>query len=150
MKSIYRIILGIVIYSTALLSCRKPQALNYVSTTNWNVKQEGFVKTHLAAEVRYYNPNRYPLRLKNANLDVYVADNFLGHYELDSTLVLPGRDTFMLPVQMTVETAKLLKAGLALLKEDVKVRVDGTVKVGRGAFFINVPLNYEGIQKIKL
>lgn len=150
MNSKARIAIGILIAGTALMSCRKPQGLEYVSTGGWKIQQEGFTKTHVAAEVRYFNPNKFPLRLKNADLDVYVADNFLGHYQLDSTLILPGRDTFMLPVQMTVETAKLLKVGLALLNEDVKVRVDGNIKVGRGAIFVNVPLNYEGIQKIKL
>lgn len=144
-------IVGIIaVLSTAIIACKKPKGLEYVSTTGWKVEQEGLLNTTIHAEVRYYNPNRYPLQMKKANCDVFVNETFMGHFDLDSLLTLPAKDTFMIPVKMKTETVKLLKAGVAFLDKEVKVRVNGNVKVGRSGVFLNVPLSYEGIQKIEL
>jgi len=36
------------------------------------------------------------------------------------------------------------------LNPDVKVKITGTAKAGRGSFFLNVPIDYEGTQHIEV
>ena len=140
---------GVIMAASLFLSCGKPKDLQYVSTTNWGIEQMGSKQTTINAEVRYFNPNSFALQLKKADCDVFVEDKFLGHFELDTLLRMPAKDTFMIPVSLQTETGKLLGAGIALLKKEVKVRVNGNVKVGRSGIFMNVPLQYEGIQRIE-
>jgi hypothetical protein len=36
------------------------------------------------------------------------------------------------------------------LNRRVKMRIKGSAKAGRGGLFINVPIDYEGVQRIEL
>lgn len=90
--------------------------------------------------------------MKRAEVDVYVNSNFFGHSILDSTIKIPRKDTFYLPVQMTVNMAN---TAIGLIQtfgggqQEVMIKLDGKARIGRGGFFINYPIKYEGPQKLK-
>jgi LEA14-like dessication related protein len=106
----------------------------------------------VTADVEYFNPNKYPLTMKSAEVDVYINNTYFGKTILDSTIHIPGKDTFLLPVLLKVEmtnTAMQLIQVITRGQEDVLVKMEGRARVGRGGFFINYPIHYEGMQKIK-
>lgn len=131
------------------LGCAKPTSLDYLGIRNIKVMSMGWKESTVAVDVEYYNPNRYPLTLKNAEVNVYVNDRYFGKSLFDSTLNIPKLDTFMMPVKLTVDMAN---TGISLLQnlgsEEVKVRLEGSAKVGRSGIFINYPIKYEGMQKL--
>ena len=131
-------------------SCKKPLPPEYVSYENFRLEKLGFSENVLAADVNLYNPNTYNLQLKSAGLDIYFNDRFLGHSSLDTLIVLSAKDTTSFPVRMQASAKNLLKnTADLLLNPNVKIRITGSAKAGRGGFFINVPINYEGMQKIR-
>jgi LEA14-like dessication related protein len=134
-----------------LAGCGKPKAPQYVGYENFRLEEVGFSTNVLATDVKLYNPNSYALQLKSASMDVYFNDRFLGHSSLDSLIILPAKDTSAIPLRMKASARDLLSNTADLiLNPTVKIRITGSAKAGRGGFFINVPINYEGTQRIQL
>jgi LEA14-like dessication related protein len=134
-----------------LVSCGKPQPPQYAGYQNFRIEKASFNNSVLASDIKLYNPNAYNLNLKSASLDVYFNDKFLGHSSLDSLIVLPAKDTAVFPLRMTASAKDILSnSAKLLLNPDVKIRITGSAKAGRGGFYINVPINYEGTQRIDL
>jgi LEA14-like dessication related protein len=132
-------------------ACAKPLAPKYLGYENFRLAKAGFGTNTLATDIKLYNPNGYPLQLKSADLDVYFNNNLLGHSSLDTLITLPAKDTTIIPLQMEAKAKDLLSnAFKVLLNPDVKVKITGSAKAGRGGFFVNVPIDYEGTQHINL
>jgi LEA14-like dessication related protein len=135
-----------------VLSCVKPTGFDYLGVRSVKVVHFGLKESTISAEVGYYNPNKYPVTMKHADVDVYVNDSYFGHSTLDSILHIPRKDTFYLPVLLTVNMSATVVGLIQTFgqgQDSVKVRMEGKAKIGRGAIFINYPIKYEGIQKIK-
>ena len=135
-----------------LVACAKPTGFDYLGVRNIKVAKFGIKESTVLAEVGYYNPNKYPVTMKRAEVDVYVNSNFFGHTTLDSTIHIPGRDTFYLPVSLTVNMTNTVMGVLQTLgsgQEEVMIKMDGKARIGRGGIFINFPIKYEGLQKLK-
>jgi LEA14-like dessication related protein len=142
---------GLILVFFILASCGKPQAPEYAGYENFRLEKAGLSGNILAADVKLFNPNNYNLQLKSASMDVYFNDRFLGHSSLDTLIILTAKDTTSFPLRMQASVKDLLKnAASLLLNPNVKLRITGSAKAGRGGFFINVPVNYEGMQKIEL
>lgn len=134
------------------LGCARPTGFDYLGVRSVKVVRFGLKESAVSAEVGYYNPNKYPVTMKHADVDVYVNDSYFGHTKLDSILHIPRKDTFYMPVLLTVNmsaTAIGLIQTFGQGQDSVKLRMDGKARIGRGAFFINYPIKYEGIQKLK-
>ena len=78
--------------------CAKPTGFNYLGVKNLKVLSFGLKQSTVAADVEYYNPNKYPVTMKGAAVDVYVNNNYFGKSTLDSTIQIPKKDTFSIPV----------------------------------------------------
>ena len=134
-----------------LSSCSKPKPPQYAGFQNFRIEKASVSNSILATDVKLYNPNGYNLQLKSADLEVYMNDKYLGRSVLDSLIVLPSKDTATFPLRMQASAKDILSNGAKLLlNPDVKIRVTGNAKAGRSGVFINVPINYEGMQRINL
>ncbi|MDF2191966.1 LEA type 2 family protein [Paraflavitalea sp. CAU 1676] len=145
-----RLLIGL--FPIVLLGCAKPSGFDYLGVRNIKVLKFGFKESTVFSEVGYYNPNKFPVTMKRAEVDVYVNNSLLGHSVLDSTIQIPKKDTFYLPVILTVNmstTAFNLIQTLGGGQDSVKVKLDGKARLGRGGIFINYPIKYEGMQKLK-
>ena len=138
---------------TMLSSCSQPKALVYQDLRNFRVHQVDLQQATIVLDLQFYNPNGYGLSLKNGDLDAYFNDKYLGKATLDERTAIPARDTFLLPVTVTADLRNLITNALDLLttkNKDVLVRLQGTVRAGKGGIFISVPMHYEGRQRITL
>lgn len=134
-----------------LIACAKPTQLDYLGVQNIKVLQFGLKESTVSLDVQYYNPNKYPLTMKQADVDVYVNDKYFGKTIVDSTIRIPKRDTFLMPVLLKVDmntTALQLIQTIGQGQKEVLVKMEGKAKVGRGGIFINYPIHYEGMQKL--
>jgi LEA14-like dessication related protein len=134
-----------------LVGCRKPEAPVYLGYENFRIEKIGLASNKMTADLKMYNPNRYALQLKQADIDVLFNDRFLGHTAVNTFVELQPRDTTSVPLQLQASALDLLtNTAQVLLNPDVRVKMQGSAKVGRGGVFINVPVNYEGMQRIEL
>lgn len=134
-----------------LTACSKPVSPTYLGYDNFRVEQVGLNNNILSTRVKLYNPNAYPLQLKSASIDVYINNDFLGHSSIDSLIILPRKDTTYVPLRFTASAKDLLNSTMKVwLNPEVNVKIKGSAKAGRGGLFVNVPIDYEGKQRIAL
>ncbi len=134
-----------------LISCSKPQGFDYRGMKNFKVQKLGFEKTQLTMDLTYYNPNNFGVNLKHVDCEVYVNENYLGKYVLDTTLHISKKSEFSLPSSIDVDMKNIFKnAFSALFSKEVTVRAKGRTRVGKAGIFVNVPFNYEGKHQFSL
>jgi LEA14-like dessication related protein len=135
-----------------LAGCAQPKNLEYKGVENIRINSVSFSKTELGADVKFYNPNNYPMILKDAIADVYVNNKLIGNVKLDNTFTIPKKNTFSLPVLVNANLGGVLgNLVQALGNKEVTVKLVGSVKAGRiNGIFIPIPINYEGKQKLNL
>jgi LEA14-like dessication related protein len=133
-----------------IAGCRQPEAPEYYGFQNVQVNGIAGGRTNLSATVKLFNPNPYSLQLKRAEVDIAINGKHSGHSLLDSTIFIPAKDTFYVPVAMQVDLKSLFNNALQLLmgKKDATITLDGRVRIKRGTFTFNRPFHYEGRQDL--
>lgn len=143
---VYIFLLSIVFYS-----CKKPQEFEYRGVKNFKVQKFGFEKTNLSMDLVYFNPNSFGVDLKKINCDIFIDNNYLGKFALDTTLHIEKRSEFALPAVIQVDMKNFYKNTLnVLFSKEVTIKATGTTRVGKAGFYVNFPIKYEAKQKIDL
>lgn len=132
--------------------CKKPQPLHYLDFRNFSVTDITKGQSDISAELKFYNPNPYQLRLKYAEMNFYLNDQYFGRSVLDTMMIIPKADTFLIPVAIKgIQLKKVLTTGLgALLTNEFTVRLNGLAKIGKAGIYFKFPIQYEGKQKLNL
>ena len=145
-RTAYPIILALLI---VVVSCKKPQAPEYVGLENIEVRSFGLLETKLGVKVKMFNPNNQRMQVKSADLDLFVNNELLGHSLLDSVINIPKRDTFFIPLEVTVQTLGTASRMVQSLADtSVMLKVTGTARLGKSGVYMNYPINYEGKQSM--
>ena len=132
-----------------LTACRQPEIPEYQALENFSLGKIGMNETVVSADLKYYNPNNYELQFRRADMAIAINNKPVGNTVLDTLIRIPKKDTFYVPVQMKVNMKQLLgNAFSLLLNNELDIKVNGTIRMGRSGFFMNLPVNYEGKQKI--
>lgn len=132
---------------TACLSCGNPKELVYQDVKNFKL-YELSLNPEIGMDIQFYNPNKYGMTLKDANIDVFINDKLVGKSSLTQTFHVPGADTFLLPVKLRTDLKGLFANTISIIaNKKVKMRLDGYVKAGKG-IFLPVPIHYEGTQRL--
>jgi hypothetical protein len=131
-----------------LFSCAKPKDLDYLGFQNVRVLKWGIKETTVGMDVQFYNPNAR-LQLKRADVTVHINNKYLGRTVMDSLINIPKRDTFFIPMTMTVETVSAVSGMIQSISDtSVLIKLDGKATVGKSGVFFNYPIKYEGNQKM--
>lgn len=132
-------------------SCSNPKDLVYQQVNNVHVNRLGFKESMVGLNVVYYNPNKYGLKAKGGDIDVFMNDKYLGKANIETATDIPKLDTFSVPVSVTLNMQSLLQNSFQFLQSsDVTIRLKGYVKVGKAGVFINVPVDCITKEKIQL
>ena len=107
--------------------------------------------SQLFTRLSFYNPNAYNLELKRGDVNVYLDDKLANHYVMDSTINIPKKDTFYVPLNLKISPKLLISSALNMLLNNnkIKVRLEGSVHVKRNGFTFKVPVNYEVMQSLQ-
>ncbi len=133
------------------VSCKPPQAFEYRDVKNIKIQKIGFNQSTLNMDLIYYNPNNFGVDLKRIDCDIYIDNNYLGKFELDTIMHIKRNAEFALPSSIKVDMQNIFKNTFNLLfSKDVLVNVSGNAKVGKAGVFITYPFKYEGRHKMEL
>lgn len=134
-----------------IFSCSSPKMIEYINYKNFNIKKIGFTNSQVMMSLQYFNPNNFGLQLRRTDLDIYINNTLLGHTSADTLINIPRRDTFLLPINFDVDMKNVFKnAWNSMVKNEVTVKVTGSLKVGKANVFMSMPVNYEGKHKFSL
>ncbi len=140
-----------VLLTILLFSCSTPKALEYREFKNLTIEKLGFSSSAVKMDIIYFNPNNYGLQLKNTDLDIFINDIYLGHTAQEYEITLPRKEEFAIPLKIEVDMKNLFKNGfMVFLKNEVIVKVSGSVKVGKANVFISFPVRYEAVQSFTI
>ncbi len=129
-------------------SLKQPE---FIEMKNLEVAQLGLKETIIKMDMVYYNPNRLNLKLKRAEIDIYLDDRYAGRSVVDTLIRIPREDTFSIPVRLKVEMTNILPNALsAFLYDELEIRLDGYLRLGKVGIFINVPIQQKSRQKLNL
>jgi LEA14-like dessication related protein len=141
----------IVLFFTFLSSCQKPKDLVFKEFKNLKVDQLSFSGAALNVDLVYFNPNNFGLQLSRTDLDIFVDSTFLGHSSQNIQVKVPKRDNFTIPLKVDLDVKNLLKNGVtSLFNKDVKVRVLGSVKLGKAGVYKTFPVDYTSVQNFSM
>ena len=144
MKSVYCVILFGML---ALGACRQPKDLVYKDVRNFSMKQAGMKKTTFTMDVRLYNPNKFRLKLKKSDIDVFINGNPLGKINIEGGAGISRFDTSSLPVTLDLNPGTALTNLVsAAFGGNLTIKLSGTIKAGRHGIYVTVPVDYEGKQ----
>lgn len=134
-----------IVLCVVLMSCQKPQAVDYRDIRNITVKSLGFDNSVISMDLVYYNPNNFAIDIRRVECDVFINDNFVGKYSLDTLSHVGKKTEFVLPSKMQVDMKTVFKNTFTVLfNKEITLHLKGTTKVGKGGVFFNFPFNYSG------
>ena len=135
---------------TCLISCSKPEAPEYLGFRDFDVRSFSMDSSLLHTELAFFNPNSFNMELKRGDVNVYLDNQLANHYVMDSTINIPRKDTFYVPLNLKVSPKLLIGSAISMLLNNnkIKVRLVGSVRVKRGSFSFTVPINYEVMQEL--
>ena len=142
----YLLLIPMLIWMSA---CHAPRQLVYQNIEHFSLKNVGLSKSTLTMDIRLYNPNKYGICIKDADVDVFMNGKNLGKLDVNKQCYLGRKDTVSLPVKLDVDMKNVLSDVMQLfLNTEVNIKVVGKIKAGRHGLFVNIPVSYEGKQDI--
>lgn len=141
-------ILGVALTAT-LLSCSKPKAPEFRGVENVKVENVTGDSATVSLNILYFNPNDYDLSVKNVACDILANESVIGRYQVDSVYKIPASLQGTYPARMRVSLKPIYANALsALLNKQVILHFKGSAKVGRGGFYLTVPIDFSKTQKL--
>jgi LEA14-like dessication related protein len=130
-------------------ACSKPIQPQYLGIDNLQIYKIGLNESMVAGNVKFYNPNRFRLTLRHADVVLSLNDRQVAHVIIDSAIRIPALDSFYVPVSVQVSLGKIFSNAFQfLLKGQAKVNADGFVKLKKSAIDFRVPVHYEAYEQI--
>ncbi len=104
----------------------------------------------IGMDVAFYNPNPYPLHIREAELDLFFNEEFVGKGTLNNRFLIPARDTFLLPIKLKSSLKGIFSQAYQLLSnQQIDIEVKGDVQAGRAAL-IRIPIHYRTRQHLNV
>jgi LEA14-like dessication related protein len=129
----------------AMVSCQKPQGLNFTGFQNFQLQPLSFTNSKISFGIGIFNPNAFDIKVNHLQADVQLAGSNLGNYKMDSLVTLPGNQAFVLPVELVVKNGALLSNMLGIFAGDsIAYSLVGRVRAGRKIGMAEIPFSYSG------
>ena len=140
----------ILVLTGTLASCGKMKDPVFKGIENVKMNGAGINASSVTLDIRYSNPNNFKGQLKQAEGDAWVDSVYLGHFIVDSTVMIPANSDFLVPVKLAIDMKQMLKHSLtAFLNEEVMLKITGKARAGKSGVYKNFSLNYNGKQNLK-
>lgn len=147
-------LLGLVVVVVCLAawdSCSKPEPVSFAGYRNVRLSNQGFSTGIINMEIAFYNPNSFPMKIRDAKMKLSIDHQPFGNITQDSERVMPPRDTFLMPVSIKINLVDLLARVLDMPGHDsVTLEATGNCKVGRKGVFVSLPLHYHSREVLKM
>jgi hypothetical protein len=132
-------------------SCKSAKTFEFKSVKSYKIEKMGLKGTTFNAQLEYYNPNNFRLVLKKIDCDIFVNDQIVTHYGLDSVIFIPPNQNFVVPASLPFEISTLLKYGVDIMfNKPLKISILGKAILSKGLFTKIVPIQYSTTKTINV
>jgi|SRR5579871_766143 len=130
-------------------ACKQPVAPDYRGLQSITITKLGLNESRVDANVKFYNPNNFKLKLKHADIIILMNDKFVGHCVIDSTINIPKMDSFYIPTSVNIDLKNIMgNAFQLLLNGKVRINAEGFVKLKKEGIGFKVPIHFEEYQQL--
>lgn len=130
-------------------SCMPPKKPTFIRTENISVQSIGLRQSVLKGNLIFHNPNRMRAVVQRSEIDVFINDERAGQTILDTSVAIPSRDTFSIPVMVSIDMKNFVRNAVLLLRrEKVQVRLSGNATLKKSGRYFRIPIQYSGEQKL--
>ena len=147
-KMIFTLIIGL----SFLASCKTANIKEpeYRDIQNIRLVQLGVLQSTAGVDLIYYNPNNFGVQLSDARGDVYIDDQYLGHFGLNEEVQVGKRSEFLVPAIIKVDMLGAVMNHRDLYKKkEAMIRIEGLARVRKAGITRDVPIKYERMQNIE-
>ena len=149
MKTLSTLLVAFALIFTSCGGVKNVSEPQFRDISDVRVKEVGLLKTTAAANIIYYNPNKFGIKLSSARGDVYIDNIYLGSFQLDQQVSVSKRSEFILPVTLKIDNIATLRDQRGLWKKkEAMVRVEGHAFVNKAGFSKEIPIRYEQMQSV--
>lgn len=142
MKAILVVLTLSLLFFTACTTLKAP---GFLGVGNIDVARASLKSTTLKLDLFFNNPNNTKAKLTGGSGQVWLDQTLLGNFLLDTTVSIPARADFSVPVKLTIEMKKVLQNSLQVMFSDsLPIRLAGEANVSKGALRKKIPLSYQG------
>lgn len=111
--------------------------------------ETGLLKTTVGANMIYYNPNNFGIKLSSARGDVYLDNMYFGTFDLAEQVQVKKHAEFVLPVMLKIDNISALKNNVDIFKKkEALVRIEGHALVNKAGFSKDIPIRFEQVQNL--
>ncbi|TAM97302.1 MAG: hypothetical protein EPN39_11620 [Chitinophagaceae bacterium] len=146
-NSLYPIFLWGILFT----SCNQPQPVRFAGYRNIHFSNQGFSTGVIQMDAAFYNPNSYPMKIKDAHLNVFINHLPFGEITQDSLRLMPAKDTFFMPVSVKINLIDFIQKAASLSGSDsILLEANGSCKIGKAGVFIKMPLHYKSKEVLNI
>jgi LEA14-like dessication related protein len=133
-------------------ACKKPQDFQFLGVRNLGLEMQSLNAATISAELAYYNPNKFGVKVKHIDAEVFANGNSVGSYTLDTLMQIPARENFVFPARLEIKNMQsVFSSALSFLaNKEIILRVVGKTKAGKGAVFVTIPFDFTTTQKLEI
>ncbi len=111
--------------------------------------ESGLLKTTVGANMIYYNPNNFGIKLSSARGDVYLDNMYFGTFDLAQQVQVKKHAEFVLPVMLKIDNIGAIKNNIDIFKKkEALVRIEGHALVNKAGFSKEIPIRFEQVQNL--
>jgi LEA14-like dessication related protein len=150
MKTLSTLLVASVLVFSACQSTKNVSEPEFRDIADVRLLDVGILKTTAGANMIYYNPNDFGIRLSSARGDIYVDNIYFGQFELADEVQVRKNAEFVLPVTIKIDNINAVKNQRDLYKKkEAMVRIEGYALVKKSGFSKEIPIRYEQMQNIE-
>ena len=148
----FKKLLPIFFFSSILLSaCGRVEQPEFRRLDNFGVKNVSLQKATIGFQMTYYNPNKFGVAVKEADIDLYVDSIYMGKFVQPQLVDVGSAAEFSIPMEGSISWKEVMKSNLhKQAGKEVLVRATGSVKVGKAGVFVNKDIQYAGRHTLDL
>ncbi len=118
--------------------------LEYKGVEKTELKSLSLNQAAIQVNLRYFNPNRFGIDVKETNLNLYLNDRFVAVADQPNKTQIPRESDFIFPIVAHFDPIKVLGPALtSIFNKKNKIGIQGSAKLGKGGVYIKVPVQVE-------
>lgn len=143
-KLVFTLALAICFILFQSAGCNDVKELEYKGIENTRLQTLSLNNTSIRIDLKYFNPNKFGIDVKETNLNIYLNDKFIAVGDQPEKTQIPKKSDFIFPVTAHFDPIKVIgMAFKSLFSGKSKVGLHGTAKLGKGGVYIRVPVDIE-------
>ncbi|MGK0389633.1 MAG: LEA14-like dessication related protein [Maribacter sp.] len=153
-----KFIFPLLLFATFLISCSSPQNPEFKTMENVKFKSASISKTlnfTLTADAIFYNPNAGGINISALDLDIMINKKKVSKIRQNVSAKIGSNSDFTLPIEFDVPLAEVFKdlnlsIGTIFKKQEIDYHIKGTATVNVVGIDIDIPVDHEGKEELKL